>query len=128
MYKSGIIYGVFIFAAMLAFSGSAMAEGKHVLDLKVGDERYVCNCGPQCECNTISKKEGDCTCGHPMVKAKVVAVAHGTANFMAEGWDEPRTFKTVGKYVCNCPKGCDCNTISQHPGKCVCGVEMKKVE
>jgi hypothetical protein len=30
-------------------------------------------------------------------------------------------------YVCPCGAGCACGTISQKPGKCVCGNDMTKV-
>jgi hypothetical protein len=36
-------------------------------------------------------------------------------------------FKTAGLYVCDCPASCKCNTISDKPGKCGCGKEMKKL-
>jgi hypothetical protein len=34
--------------------------------------KYVCACGKDCDCATISQKPGDCACGKPMeaVKAK----------------------------------------------------------
>ena len=112
------------FVVMVAF---AFAAEKAAQDLKVGDERYVCNCGPDCPCNTMSVNQGKCTCGKDMVKAKVTKVENGKANFKAEGWDKERTFKTVGKYVCNCGPDCKCGTISQNPGKCTCGKEMKKI-
>ncbi len=35
--------------------------------------KYVCDCGPDCKCDTISQNAGNCTCGKKMVvvKAKV---------------------------------------------------------
>lgn len=36
--------------------------------------------------------------------------------------------ETVTKYLCACGKMCDCGTIANKPGKCVCGKEMKKEE
>ena len=94
--------------------------------LKAGEEVYACNCGTQCPCNTLSKNAGKCTCGVDMVKASVVSVGEGTAVLLVSG--EERTFKTVGKYACACGPQCPCNTISQNPGKCTCGVEMKEVK
>ena len=105
----------------------ALAAEKGALDLKVGDERYVCNCGEKCPCNTISSNEGKCTCGSDMVKATVTKVEKGKATFKAAGWEKERTFKTVGKYTCNCSPDCKCGTISQNPGKCTCGSKMKKI-
>ena len=95
---------------------------------KVGEEVYACNCGEACDCNTISKHPGQCVCGKDMVKAKVVSVEKGKVMLQAEGWEKPRAFKTVAKYVCACGPKCDCDTISQKPGKCPCGTEMKKVK
>jgi hypothetical protein len=37
-------------------------------------------------------------------------------------------FKTVGKYTCPCSEKCTCNHISQKPGACSCGKELKKME
>jgi hypothetical protein len=31
-------------------------------------------------------------------------------------------------YVCNCPEGCPCQTISKHAGKCPCGTDMVKAK
>jgi hypothetical protein len=94
---------------------------------KVGEEVYACNCGEAC-CDEISKHPGKCVCGKDMVQAKVVSVEKGKVMLQAEGWEKPRAFKTVAKYACACGPKCDCDTISQKPGKCPCGTEMKKVK
>ena len=96
------------------------------MDLKVGEEVYACNCGPECPCDTLSKNAGKCSCGVDLVKASVKSVGEGTAVLLVSG--KERTFKTVGKYACACGLQCPCNTISQNPGKCACGVEMKEVK
>ena len=57
----------------------------------------------------------------------VTGIFPGTAYFKAAGWDKERAFNTVGKYVCACGPSCDRKTISQKPGKCGCGHELKKV-
>ena len=124
MKKALVVFSMVIVMAMVAFS---LAAEKGKLDLKVGDERYVCNCGEKCACNMISMNQGKCTCGNDMVKAKVVKVEQGKASFKAEGWQKERSFKTIGKYACNCSPDCKCGTISQNPGKCTCGSEMKKL-
>ncbi len=125
MKRSLLVVLVTLFSLMMV--AAAFAEsGK--MDLKVGDEVYVCNCGPACPCNTMSRKEGKCTCGNQMVKAKVTKVEKDTAIVQAEGWDKPRVVKTLGKYMCACGPTCNCGTISQNPGKCVCGNEMKPVQ
>jgi hypothetical protein len=124
MKRALIISLVVLIMAVAVFS---LAAEKSKLSLKVGDERYVCNCGEKCACNTISMNQGKCTCGNDMVKAKVVKVEKGKADFKAEGWQKERSFKTIGKYACNCSPECKCGTISQNPGKCTCGTEMKKI-
>lgn len=124
MKRALIISLVVLIMAVAVFS---LAAEMSKLSLKVGDERYVCNCGEKCACNTISMNQGKCTCGNDMVKAKVVKVEKDKADFKAEGWQKERSFKTIGKYVCNCSPECKCGTISQNPGKCTCGTEMKKI-
>ena len=32
--------------------------------------KYVCDCGPDCKCDTISQNPGNCTCGKRMVEVK----------------------------------------------------------
>jgi hypothetical protein len=96
------------------------------MDLKVGDQIYVCGCGVDCDCDTMARKPGKCVCGKPMVQGKVLKVEEGKAVIQTD--KEEKTFKTVGLYMCACGADCDCGTISQKPGKCVCGKPMKKVE
>jgi hypothetical protein len=38
----------------------------------VSKAKYVCDCGPECKCDTISQNPGNCTCGKKMkmVEAK----------------------------------------------------------
>jgi hypothetical protein len=117
---------VTVLALVLATAAFAGETGK--LDLKVGQEVYVCNCGPSCPCNTMSLKEGNCTCGNKMAKAKVVKVEPDVAYVLGEGWEKPRAFRTQGQYMCACEPSCNCGTISQHPGKCVCNKDMKPVK
>ena len=118
-----IIAMVVLMSAIVAVS---FAGGKAKMDLKVGDEIYACNCGEACKCDTLSKNAGSCTCGKEMVKAKVTKVEADTAMLKAEKWEKERAFKTTGKYVCACGEACKCDSISQNPGKCTCGKEMKK--
>lgn len=113
---------------VLSLAGVSSAEQSKKMDLKVGDEVYACDCGIKCDCNTMANKAGNCTCGAPMVKAKVSKVEGDTAYLEADNWKEQRPFKTVGKYVCNCGPTCTCNAISQNPGKCPCGQEMIKAK
>ncbi len=119
-----VVTSITVFIVVAAFG---FAADKSKLDLKVGDERYACTCSDKCACNTISMNQGKCTCGTDMVKAKVVKVEKEKAIFKAEGWQKERTFKTIGKYVCDCSPDCKCGTISQNPGKCTCGADLKKI-
>lgn len=109
---------------MLGISALSLADTKGKMDLNVGDEIYVCNCGEACNCDTMSIKPGNCTCGKEMIKAKVTKVEDDTIYVESRG----RGYKRVGKYACACGEACTCGTISQSPGKCVCGVEMKEVK
>lgn len=122
-----MVCGVFVVLFVLVSVSVGMAE-KGTMELKVGDEVYVCNCGEKCPCNTMSRNPGNCTCGTEMVKAKVLKVEPGKAEVKAESWDKARVFKTIGKYTCNCGPNCKCDTISQNPGKCTCGADMIKVQ
>ena len=114
-------------AVALMVVSLAFARDKSKLDLKVGDEVYACNCGEKCPCQTMSTNAGNCTCGKPMVKAKVTKVDAGNAMLSAAGWEKDRPFNATGKFMCACGQECKCDTISQAPGKCTCGKEMKKV-
>ena len=115
-----VVVGI-LFTLGLVSTVSFAATSK--MNVKVGDEIYVCNCGEACDCDTISRNPGNCTCGKPLVKAKVTKVEKGM--IYVEG--QTKGFKSVGKYACACGPACKCDTISQKPGKCTCGKEMKKV-
>ena len=124
MKKVLLTLAVLLSLAVVAVSFAASAKPV----FKVGEEVYVCNCGETCNCDTISKHPGQCVCGKDMVKAKVTCVEKGKVMVQGEGWEKPRAFKTVAKYACACGPKCDCDTISQKPGKCPCGTEMKQVK
>ena len=117
---------VMLIVVSLAVAGYALAD-KSKMELKAGDTVYACNCGDKCACKTMAKTEANCTCNNKMVKATVVKVEGDSAMLKAEGWDKERAFPTKGKYACACSGDCNCGTISQNPGKCACGNEMKKV-
>lgn len=124
MKKTVMLTAVLMIVAFVALS---FAAGKAKMELKAGDEIYACNCGEACKCDTMSKNAGNCTCGKEMVKAKVTKVDGDKAMLKAEKWEKEREFKTTGKYVCACGEACKCDGISQNPGKCSCGKEMKKI-
>ena len=137
MQKSIFYLSIVFLALIAAVAGCSSTTSKTTTDqkatelrpsieLKAGEEVYACNCGTKCPCNTLSRNPGKCTCGVDLVKATVKSVGDGTALLLVSG--EERPFKTVGKYACACGPQCPCNTISQNPGKCTCGVEMKEVK
>ncbi len=111
----------------LALVAVSVAGSRGKMDLKAGDEIYACDCGEKCPCLTMSNNPGKCTCGKEMVKAKVTKAEGDTLMLKSEKWDKERPFKASGSYACACPPACKCDTISQNPGKCTCGVEMKKM-
>lgn len=49
---------------------------KKVSHLHVADKeyplkgKYVCSCGPDCKCNTVSVNSGRCSCGVPLMKVE----------------------------------------------------------
>ena len=124
MKRSLAVSFALIFALIAATAAFAETHGK--MNLKVGDEVYVCGCGEGCPCMTMSMKEGKCACGKDLVKGQVTKVSKGKAYVMVNGKEQ--AFKTTGKYMCACGAGCNCNTISQKPGQCACGKDMKPVK
>jgi len=110
----------------VALVGLAFQSPTGKLDVKPGEEYNVCGC-TTCGCETVSTKAGKCGCGHDLVKAKVTKVDGETAYLKADSWDKERAFHTTGKYACACGASCGCKTVSQKPGKCGCGHDLKKV-
>ena len=138
---------IFLFVTFSMFSifaymetGTAEEQRKDVL--------YTCNCGPECKCNTVSTKPGNCACGQPMKWGHVVKIEGNEAllctckeGCKCSGLDpkDPAkcacgspvkrvSLKGTGIYFCNCGGSCTCNTVSDSPGKCKCGMELKKVD
>jgi hypothetical protein len=125
MKKHLLMLSVLVLSLSLALAAFAALKGNKI-ELKVGDEVYACACGEGCDCDTISRKPGKCSCGTDLVKAKVTKVEAGKAYLKADGWPKERAFKTEGKYICACGPECNCDTISQKPGKCACGADLKE--
>jgi hypothetical protein len=115
---------VLLCLVLSGISFAAVKDGKMML--KVGDEVYVCGCGDSCPCLTMSRNQGKCSCGKDLIKGKVTKVDTDKATVMVNGKEQ--VFPTQGKYACNCGPNCNCDTISQSPGKCGCGSEMKSVK
>jgi len=108
---------------LLGLSTLSLADAKRQLDVKVGDEIYVCNMGEACPCDTMAMKPGNCKCGKELIKTKVIKIEGDTIFVESRG----KGFKGTGKYACACGEACNCGTIAQKPGNCVCGLEMKEV-
>ncbi len=111
------------------------------------DVLYYCNCGADCNCNTVSTKPGNCKCGKPMKWGHVVKIDGTMASVCTcdEGCKcaiDPKDpskcgcgkdvkkidLKGTGIYFCNCGGSCTCNTVSDKPGKCKCNMDLKKVD
>ncbi len=51
--------------------GKITVESRKKPFISVG--KYVCDCGPECKCDTISQNPGNCTCGKKMKMVEVKA-------------------------------------------------------
>lgn len=104
--------------------------------------KYVCSCGPTCDCDTTSNKPGTCGCGKPLTYKKIIK-EDSSYFWICQGGSEQLSkddaFKCTdgkplqavqkqGRYVCGCGEACDCGTISQRPGTCSCGKQLKAVQ
>jgi len=111
-----VFFAIFVYAAT---DNGAMV-------LTPDAEVYACGCGDGCDCHTLSRNPGKCTCDKDLVKSKVLKVDEGMVVLDVNG--KEKTFPTTGKYTCACGPACNCDTISQNPGKCSCGKPMKPVK
>lgn len=121
-------------------AGSAAQEERH-------DILYSCNCGPQCKCNSVSLKPGNCQCDSPLAWGHVIKVEGNEAILCQckEGCKcsiDPKdptkcgcgmpvkrvSLAGTGIYFCNCGGACACNTLSDTPASCRCGMPLKKAE
>ena len=125
-----------VLAETEAVAGEAAAEVRH-------DLVYACNCGPDCDCGSISARPGTCSCGTELAAAHVVKIVGHDAKVCMMGPDCtcaidpeddgkctcPGDVKTVnldgkGLYFCNCGGSCTCNYVATEPGNCTCGMEL----
>jgi hypothetical protein len=130
---------------------SLLLIGVFMVSARADEERhdvlYYCNCGPECNCNTVSIHPGDCKCGKPMKWGHILKI-EGTDAILCTcgkgckcgldpndptkcGCGNPVkrvSLKGTGIYFCNCGGSCMCNTVSDKPGKCKCGMDLKKVD
>jgi hypothetical protein len=114
----------------------AAAEVRH-------DIVYTCNCGDDCDCDTVAAEPGTCDCGNELKAAHLVKVEEHegllctceegcTCEISAEdetkcvcGADLKRvSFEDSGIYYCKCGGSCTCNHVSTEPGKCACGMDL----
>jgi hypothetical protein len=119
------LFSAVVFVIMVALAGVAVAD-KDLPVFKKGDPVYVCGCGDGCGCYTLSRKAGNCSCNKPLVKTTVARVEGDKLYAKVQG--KELSFVTKAKFACACGEGCNCGTISQKPGKCGCGREMKAVK
>jgi hypothetical protein len=108
----------------LGFAVTAFAD-EALPVFKAGETVYVCACGSGCDCQTISRNDGKCTCDKPFAKTTVTKVEGGKLFAKVNGTEQ--AFSATAKYACACGKGCTCGTISQKAGNCSCGKAMKKI-
>lgn len=120
--RRGIVLAVMAF--FLAFAVLAFAD-KGMPVYKAGDKVFVCGCGTGCDCLTVARKAGKCSCGKQLAESVVDKVADGKIYVKVK--DKELTFPTKARYVCGCGEGCNCGTMGQKPGKCACGTEMMEV-
>jgi hypothetical protein len=124
--KKVFVFSLAVLISLVLVSVSFAVLKNNEIQLKAGDEVYVCGCGKSCPCLQMSKKPGKCGCGNDLVKSKVTKVEKGKATVMVNGKEE--VFPTKGKFVCACGAGCNCDTVSQSKGKCGCGADLKEVK
>lgn len=109
-----------------------------------GPVYYVCGCGNDCQCSSMSSEPGKCGCGKDMVQMRLMSMDGMTAKFCPCGKDcecgpsadpskcgcgkDAKSVALTGKYVCGCGADCQCGAISDKPGKCGCGKDLKLVE
>lgn len=118
---------IFALLATLTFAlAASVYADKGAPVFKKGDKVYVCDCGDGCDCLTVSRNKGKCGCNKPMAKTVIDKVDADKIYTKVKG--KELTFPVKANYICGCGEACKCGTVSQKPGKCSCGSDMKKVE
>jgi hypothetical protein len=132
--------GCAFFLASCKTAGSSAQSDRH-------DLLYVCGCGPDCKCSTVSAKPGKCGCGHALVTGHVKKVEGDVAllclcdpgcKCALDAKDPAKcgcgkpirkvSLKGTGIYFCNCGASCACNTVSDKPAQCKCGMALKRAD
>ncbi len=128
----------------LLILGGCAALKPNAADTSRKDLLYVCDCGPQCSCNTVSSEPGKCACGKELKWTHVVKIEGDEAllctcnkgcactidakdaSKCACGQQLKRvSLKGSGIHFCNCGGSCYCNTVSSKAGECGCGMPLK---
>ena len=81
---------VLLFVALSVFLVSAIMTVAKA-DGPRQDVLYSCNCGPECKCNSVSIKPGNCACGKPMK------------------WGHVLKIEGTQAILCTCAEGCKCS-------------------
>ena len=135
--------GILFFSLLVIGIGTMQSTAA---DTERHDVLYTCDCGAGCDCNTVSTTPGKCKCGKEMKWGHVLKIEGNEAilctcgeGCQCGGLDAKDPSKCVcgmpvkrvsregtGIYFCNCGSGCYCNTVSDQPGKCKCGMDLKK--
>ena len=134
------------FIGLIMVLGALLALAPALMVVAAQESRayYVCGCKDDCDCTSISKSQGKCTCGANLVAVHFLAIEKDAAVFCRCGADctcertkadpskcgcgKPVKMVSVkGKYVCSCGPDCKCSTISDKAGKCTCGKDLKLV-
>lgn len=131
---------------VLATSAQPADTAHNQKDSERHDVLYSCACDDNCNCGSVSTKPGKCKCGVDMKWGHVLKIESDDAilcqcgeGCKCGGLDAKDPTKCVcgnpvkrvslagtGIYFCNCGSSCYCNTVSDKPGKCRCGMELKK--
>ncbi|MFZ4857675.1 MAG: hypothetical protein ACOYL3_14880 [Desulfuromonadaceae bacterium] len=114
-----------LFVTSLLLVAVVAFADKNLPVYKKGDTVYVCTCGDTCDCKTMARKAGKCDCGTALGKGTVSSASKD--KIVVTVGDKKLNFPAKAKYACGCGDGCDCGSVSQKPGKCTCGNEMKKI-
>lgn len=77
--------------------------------IAASQDYYLCGCGADCKCNSVSDKPGKCSCDKDMVKMHLLSIKGDTATF------------------CVCGGDCACKQTADDPSKCGCGKPVKTV-
>ena len=155
--KFAQVFLIVLCVAVLAGCGGAPSETQAPVEVAVEEAPavaeevveaknnvvYVCNCGPDCDCNTVAVEPGTCTCGTELVGTHLVKVEENEGLLCTCGSDcdceldtEDATkcscgndirrvsFEGTGLYYCKCGGSCTCNHVSSEPGTCSCGMDL----